>query len=420
MPPTIATVLPAKGHTGGKTLVEITGTGFVLPPSPTTVPAPAPTSRMRVWFGDVEADLVEVADATVLYAFTPIHDPGVVDVKVQELAELPAELITGAAPFALAGGETLELKVGGGETQTVTIGAGEITSGAATPLELAVALNRFLGLQASVVDGKVSLRSDARGPDARLEVVGGTARVDLGLAIGAVTGNSELELVGDPVTAVDAYEFVLPDLTVKAEVTLVLEQLQIELARQVLPNVHFATHSDFDEETGDLLNTAYLAKLPGLILADVQLPDSRIPIARVPAQDTDAGENGTSVVREPEDIVDALVTLLIVAGSPIELFNLVAIMRRWARKNTALKVGECEYPLAFEVGSTVAVTAQRGGDNLQTATGLISIYGIPMGDIPIAYSGPMPAGVKQGARYESVTALGFPQTQSPNVGMDPK
>jgi hypothetical protein len=424
MPPTIATVLPAKGHTGGATLIEITGSGFVLPPGPgNALPAPAPVARMRVSFGGVVADGVEVTDAGTLYCFTPVHDAGVVDVSVQELAELPAEVRSAAGPFALAGGETLELVVLEGDVQSVTIGVGEITPGAATPAQVAAALNRFVGVQVTVVDGRVRIRTDARGTGAKLRVTGGTARAPLGLDTDVHAGSTELELVGQPATAVGAFEFVRPDLTVKMPVTLVLEQLQVELRRQVLDNVHFATHSDFDADTGDLLNTAILAKVPAIVLADVQLPDSRLPVGKIPAEDDgdgEDGEDGVSLVREPEDLVDALVTLLVVTDSPIELFNLTAIMRRWARKNAKLLVGETEYPMTYEVGSNIQVSAQRGGENLHTSTSLVTILGIPIGDLPIAYTGPMPAGVKQGARYESVTQLGWPQTAAPNVGFDPK
>lgn len=421
MPPTIATVLPAKGHTGGATLIEITGSGFVLPPGPgDALPAPAPVARMRVSFGGVAADGVEVTDAGTLYCFTPVHDVGVVDVTVQELAELPAEARSAAGPFPLVGGETLELIVLEGEVQSVTIGVGEITPGAATPAQVAAALNRFVGVQVTVVDGRVRIRTDARGPAAKLQINGGTARTALGLDTDVRVGNAELELVGQPATAAGAFEFVRPDLTVKMPVTLVLEQLQVELRRQVLDNVHFATHSDFDADTGDLLNTAILARVPAIVLADVQLPDSRLPVSKSPTEDDADGEDGVSLVREPEDLVDALVTLLIVTDSPIELFNLTAITRRWARKNTRLLVGGSEYPMTYEVGSTIQVSAQRGGDNLHTATSLITILGIPIGDLPIAYTGPMPGGVKQGTRYESVTQLGWPQTSPPDLGLDPK
>jgi len=421
MPPTITSVLPAAGHTGGSTLIEIKGSGFVLPPGPgAAIPAPPQASRMRVLFGGELAEGLEVADSGTLYCFTPTHDPGVVDVVVQELGELPAEAWSATGPFNFTGGETLKLVVLGGETQTVTIGAGEITAGAATPAQVAAALNRFAGIQATVADGRVKLRTDARGPSATLQVSGGTAAGQLGWDDEVYEGSAELELVGQPVTAAGAYEFLLPDLTQKAPVTLALERLQVELARQIYPNVHFATHSDFDDETGDLLNTTFLAKLPGIVLADVQLPDSRLPVAKTDVEDDADGEGGTSLVREPEDLIDAIVTVLLVTDSPVELFNLTAILRRWSRKTTKLVVGAVEYPMTWEIGQPIQVTANRGGENLQTFTAQVSILGIPNGDIPLAYSGPMPEGVKQGTRYESVKQLGFPQTAGPDLGFEPK
>ncbi len=77
MPITVTSVSPAGGHTGGKTLVEIDGTGFVVPatgaPVNGLVPVAAPT--VGVWFGGVPALAVMVASSTLVYAVTPAQDP---------------------------------------------------------------------------------------------------------------------------------------------------------------------------------------------------------------------------------------------------------------------------------------------------------------------------------------------------------
>lgn len=49
--PTITTVTPSAGPTGGRTLIHVVGTGFRLPdPPPSTgvVPVPGPTVRVDI------------------------------------------------------------------------------------------------------------------------------------------------------------------------------------------------------------------------------------------------------------------------------------------------------------------------------------------------------------------------------------
>lgn len=91
--PTVTSILPRTGHTGGDTLVEIRGTNFALPPPPPSKgKAPEQPQRVRVLFGGVEAERVEAAGADLLYAWTPSHDPIEVralvvgDVETGELA----------------------------------------------------------------------------------------------------------------------------------------------------------------------------------------------------------------------------------------------------------------------------------------------------------------------------------------------
>lgn len=80
--PTVSSITPARGHTGGRTLVEIAGTGFALPPTPPApaphgpnAPLPDPAPSVSVTFGGVAAPRVWVVSSTLLRALTPIHEP---------------------------------------------------------------------------------------------------------------------------------------------------------------------------------------------------------------------------------------------------------------------------------------------------------------------------------------------------------
>jgi hypothetical protein len=78
-PPIITSISPRRGHTGGRYLVEILGSGFRVQPDGeigTGAPIPAPPQSVRVFFGAAEALDVQVWAEDRLYCRTPIMDPG--------------------------------------------------------------------------------------------------------------------------------------------------------------------------------------------------------------------------------------------------------------------------------------------------------------------------------------------------------
>jgi len=97
--PTVSAVTPTSGPTGGRTYVEITGTGFAMPPAPTTFPAPVPAPRVRVQFRQTvvrkgvstvvtrPATRVEVDLSTHLSFLAPVGDHG------EDNAALAADII---------------------------------------------------------------------------------------------------------------------------------------------------------------------------------------------------------------------------------------------------------------------------------------------------------------------------------------
>jgi hypothetical protein len=77
MIPTLASVTPSVGHTGGQCLCEIRGTGFALPAAPISHgPTPAvPIPSVSVTLGGIPCPTVFVISSTLLRVLTPIHDP---------------------------------------------------------------------------------------------------------------------------------------------------------------------------------------------------------------------------------------------------------------------------------------------------------------------------------------------------------
>lgn len=102
--PSITSVTPSSGPTGGSLLVEIAGSGFRLPdPPPATGPAPASAPSVGVAVGGRPARDVRVIDAGRLSCIVPPGDAGPADVVVQNLnasgAPIAGEQASAAGAF---------------------------------------------------------------------------------------------------------------------------------------------------------------------------------------------------------------------------------------------------------------------------------------------------------------------------------
>jgi hypothetical protein len=92
--PTITSLTPSSGLTGGRTLVEALGSGFRPPsPPPPSGPTPPPKPSVQVLVGGREATEVRVRADDRLTFLTPAGDAGPVDVVVRNIDD-------DGAPFA--------------------------------------------------------------------------------------------------------------------------------------------------------------------------------------------------------------------------------------------------------------------------------------------------------------------------------
>lgn len=105
--PTITTLTPALGPSMGRTLVDIAGTNFQLPPAPVaTGPVPTPPPTVEVLFGTDLATNIKVISVTRILCLNPINDPVATDVTVRNIDSLgvviPGETVTLTDGFAYA------------------------------------------------------------------------------------------------------------------------------------------------------------------------------------------------------------------------------------------------------------------------------------------------------------------------------
>lgn len=94
--PTITSITPALGHTGGRAMAEIIGTNFRAPTAqvaPTNGPMPVAPPSVEVLFGAVPARRVAWISATRLFVETPIHDEAVVDLVVRNIDDNGAPIV---------------------------------------------------------------------------------------------------------------------------------------------------------------------------------------------------------------------------------------------------------------------------------------------------------------------------------------
>lgn len=84
--PTITSLTPPTGPTGGRTLVEVLGSGFRLPqPPPPSGPTPPPKPTVQILVAGREATEVRVRASDRLTFISPIGDAGTADVVVRNL-----------------------------------------------------------------------------------------------------------------------------------------------------------------------------------------------------------------------------------------------------------------------------------------------------------------------------------------------
>ncbi len=95
--PTLTSISPMSGHTGGRSLVELAGTGFRLPtqPAPVNGIIPEAAPSLRVTFGTTVAREVMVVSSSLAFAVTAIADPtdAPVGVTVQNLDAAGAPIV---------------------------------------------------------------------------------------------------------------------------------------------------------------------------------------------------------------------------------------------------------------------------------------------------------------------------------------
>lgn len=316
LPPIVESITPSVGHSGGRTLVEITGQNFALPPAPTpptargpNAPLPTPAPSVQVLFGGVPALKTWVLDENTIRCLTPIHAPA---------------------------------------------GAGNVDANgdAIPPVDVVV---QNLDDNGAAIPGQLGTLAEAYS----------FVRPNLGAT---ADGGARPAGVGTMQRVMEAF----------------IEQLQIQL----LENVKWNPHTDYDPDTGDAMNFCEFASLPGLAIVDVRLQKS----ASQPQEQVEIPTSDTTwVARRPPVYRDLVVTIVGASDNSGELLTLEEALEMFFKKNPKLEIardpddpsrGTVAFNMVYASGEPITFTGRLNSSNVEAFTVGAAILQIPREDMP--------------------------------------
>lgn len=170
--------------------------------------------------------------------------------------------------------------------------------------------------------------------------------------------SSGVPIPGETATMASAYTFRRANLARQSDLNRLCRQIIVDWNAQVLSNVSMTTHTDFDPETGDLQNTAGIAKLPGIALLGPELRENRMYSTNVHLRTPLTGIE--RAIRRVPFTVDVSFTILGAARLHAEAINLAAAVVGYFERNKYVALlrdpadaskGFVQYPLEFERGN---------------------------------------------------------------------
>jgi hypothetical protein len=386
--PTITSITPDQGHAGG-VLVQIVGTGFrIIAEPPAGVPAVGPTTaRVEVEFSGGPYAITEAASSvgvwssTELYCTTPSLDP--FRTTTAFAATAADDLLTSVA-HGLADGTLVELAADVGGLDS-SVGHYVVNATADT---FQLSLSYGGAAEDITADASGSLSSDGA----------------YSITVRNIDDNDD-PIAGEEVTVTGLFRPLRPNLSTGAHIVDVIEALVVELKRQCVANVSITTHTDYDEESGDI-EVSFPARLPHLVVTGIEFADSTRQVTEQ-AEDNynDVDTDGDFVVYRPAQIVDLNATLVGVADNPAELLALLQVTKAFFRKTYRLRVartpgtpadGYIYYDL--RCGKTAPVSLSEDNTNLGWFTLDVLVRDVRLEQIP-----GMPARVAPGLPTDGPT-----------------
>ena len=194
---------------------------------------------------------------------------------------------------------------------------------------------------------------------------------------------------GEEFTKPAAYTYSRPNLADSSEsdFSRIVRTFIRDLKRQVIENVSLTVHTDYDDETGDFLDVAANAKMPGLVLVGPDVEESRFYSLNT-FRHKDVG-NGVQIQRSPYTI-DLQFQIVGVAELTHQLLELMHACIQYFHRNKYLSVlcdpdnpalGYIRYELDFvDEGGEPNVTSRVSESNVRSFSGTAVIRGVDLED----------------------------------------
>lgn len=317
--PTFTSISPDEGHTGG-ILVVITGTNFRVADTGEHVRVRfegGPNSQIE------DATHVEVWSSTEIRCMTPRLDPS--ETSTVFTADAGTDTLT-AASHGLSNGTLVQLVAEDGESLPAPLSE-------AVPYFVANATTNTFQLSASDGGSTIDLTDVGSGTL--------TAKSDSSFDIRITNlDDDDVEIPGEEVLATDVFRPIRPDLTGTGyHLSETIRAFILELRRQIIPNVTWTVHTDYDEETGTV-EFAFPSTLPALVIAELDLSEnrSRGTTSQEDLNHNDVDSEGDFITFRRGVLIDVSGNLLGVSDNSIELLNFAQATRVFFQKNDKLRV----------------------------------------------------------------------------------
>jgi hypothetical protein len=186
---------------------------------------------------------------------------------------------------------------------------------------------------------------------------------------------------GETVTAADAFEYIDVKLTDESELARVIRSLIRAMRQQILPNVTYSAHTDYDAETGDQLNIVTTAGLPALSIIGPTIEPNRF-YSKNHQEYVDG--HGHSVLRRVPFTGDLRFTILGIANKSVQLLNLQSATVRFFDRTRYFRVlydpndldrGYAEYDMCMDLAGGPSIVLPGDDANVRSFEMRITIKG---------------------------------------------
>lgn len=195
---------------------------------------------------------------------------------------------------------------------------------------------------------------------------------------------------GESTTLTQSYSFLRPNLTMPGVAATVLTALVLDLQRQIIPNVEFNPHTDYDATSGDFLNITFQAALPALALINLKVPQAEGRPRATEEEVTFQTDDGTGYeVNRLAVLRDMVLTVLGVSDNQSELLGLAEALEVYFRRTGGLNLPAnsddpngptVNFPMYRETDTVF--TGRIGVSNVMAFTFTMRLVGVPFADFP--------------------------------------